>query len=114
MRFQWAGSTWTTDAGDSPSYPVGITDETIAQVQRTYAGAARYYYRAGKKRFALTWENVGTNSPAVYIRAMLAQTGTVELAWAEGTFNAHPVPGSLAQQETGYSVYAISAEFVEA
>ena len=113
MRFQWNGSTWTTGADDSPAYPIDIRDVTEAQIQRTYAGAARYWYTWNKRTFGLTWASVGTVAPETHIRNMLTSAGTVEIVYALGTFTTYPVPGSLSCSETGYYVYDISAQFVE-
>ena len=115
MRFQWSGSTWTTTADDAPSVPVSVT--TVgegATLQRTYAGAVRYVYRHEKRLFGMAWTDVGTNAPEVYIRAMIAAGGTVEIAYHQGTYNTYPVPGSLTCDETGYYVYNITAQFAEA
>lgn len=114
MRFQWNGSTWTTTADDAPAYPLDIADDTTAQIQRTFAGAARYSYTSNKRVFSLTWSSVGTVAPQTYIRNMLTVGGTVELAYHGGTVNTYPVPGSLTCSETGYYVYDISAQFTEA
>ena len=113
MRFQWNGSTWTTAADDSPAYPLEISDDTSAQIQRTFAGAARYSYTANKRTFNLSWASVGSVAPQSYIRNMLTSAGTVELAYALGTFTTYPVPGSLRCSETGFYVYDISASFAE-
>lgn len=113
MVFKWNGSTWTTASADSPSYPLDTADDTTAQIQRTYAGAARLVYRANKRELSLTWDNIGTLAPQVYIRDMLTTGGTVNIAYADGTINAYPVPGSLKASETSYSLYSISATFAE-
>ncbi len=113
MRFQWNGSTWTTTADDAPAYPLDIADDTTAQIQRTFAGAARYSYTANRRTFSLSWAQVGTIAPQTYIRNMLTSAGTVEIASHLGTFVTYPVPGSLRCSETGYYVYDISAQFAE-
>ena len=114
MRFAWNGSTWTTGVDDTPAYPLDIIDDTTAAIQRTYSGAARYYYTADKRTFSLTWAQVGTNAPETYLRNMLTAAGTVQIAYHGGTFTTYPVPGSLRCSETGYYVYDISAQFTEA
>lgn len=113
MRFQWNGSTWTTGADDSPTEPIGFGYDTEGQIQRNFNGTARNHHRFDKARISLRWDQIGTNLPETRIKDMLVTAGTVEIAWSRGTYSTYPVPGSLTAPETGYSIYDISAQFVE-
>lgn len=113
MRFQWNGSTWTTGAEDSPSFPLDTADNTEVNIQRTYAGAARLVYRWRKRVLDLAWDNVGSLTAQTHVRNMISSGGTVNIAYADGTFDAFPDANSLRTTESAYSLYTITARFVE-
>lgn len=113
VRFQWNGSTWTTDANTAPSYPIDLRTDTEAQIQRNFSGTARESYRWAKATIGLRWDDAGTIAPQVYIKNMITSNGTVNIAYEDGTYNCRPVPGSLSCATTGYYIYQIAATFTE-
>lgn len=111
MQFLWNGSTWTTGADDTPSLPIDMPQLSAGQIQRTFYGAARLYVPWTRRRFDLSWSDVGTALVATNLRDMGSLSGTVTIAWSEGTFATYMVPGSLRVTETGYLTWNVSASF---
>jgi hypothetical protein len=113
VRFQWNGSTWTTGVDDGPRLPIQTDDvDGGGELQRLYSGAARLYNRWQKKGWTLRWEYVGT-SPYVYLSNMRSLSGTVELAFTDGTYQTYLTPGGLQREEVGYLTWNVTAQFVE-